>query len=135
MLGAVPLFQGATRRELRTIAGAAKEVEHREGDVIVKEGQTGVGFHLIIEGQARVTVGGKLKARLAPGDFFGEIALLDGGPRTATVSAETDLRVLSLASWEFRPIVDQTPSLAYKLLLHLCQRLREAERRSTDLEI
>lgn len=135
MLRAVPLFGDLSRKELGGILDTAKEVEHDPGDEIVREGATGVGFHLILEGQVRVTRGGRTVARLGPGDFFGEIALLDGGPRTATVTAESALRTLSLTSWEFRPLVEGTPSLAYKLLVHLCGRLRDAERGSTRVHL
>lgn len=128
MLANVPLFSSFTREELTALDGIAKEVDHVADDMVVQEGATGVGFHLILEGQVKVTVGGKTVSRLGPGDFFGEIALLDGGPRTATVSAETPLRTLSMASWEFKPFVERHPSLAYKLLVEVARRLRSAER-------
>ena len=86
-LANVPIFSGCSKRELGIIARASKEVSHKEGTVIAREGERGIGLFLILDGQCKVTIGGKTKARLGAGDFFGEVALLDGGPRTATVTA------------------------------------------------
>src|SRR5881396_119423 len=99
MLAKVPLFSGCSKRELAVIAQAAKEVRHKAGTVIAREGEYGIGLFLILEGKCRVTIGGKEKAILGPGDFFGEIALIDGGPRTATVTAITDVRLLGITEW------------------------------------
>jgi CRP/FNR family cyclic AMP-dependent transcriptional regulator len=108
---------------------SATEVEHAKGRVVMEEGKPGVGFHLIVDGTAGVTRSGRKLRTLGPGDSFGDIALIDGGPRSATVAAETHLRTLSLSPWEFRPLVMQHPQLAYKLLLKLSALLREAEKR------
>lgn len=98
----VPLFSACSNRELRAIAGVVKEVDHPKGTVIAREGDPGVGLFVIVDGDAEVTIGGKRMARLSRGDFFGEIALLDGGPRSATVTAKSDLRLLGLTEWVFR---------------------------------
>lgn len=128
MLRSVPLFEGLGRKELVQLVGASKERAHPEGYVIVKEGTEGVGFHLILEGEASVTMGGKRKSRLVTGDYFGEISVIDGGPRTATVTALTPVRILSITSWAFMPVAIKNPTVARKVMLTLCQRLREARR-------
>ncbi|HVF12350.1 MAG TPA: cyclic nucleotide-binding domain-containing protein [Actinomycetota bacterium] len=123
----VPLFEGLSLRELKLIAQAGKEVDHPSGRVIVEEGTNGVGFHLILEGSAKVIVRGKKKSSLGPGDYFGEISLIDRGPRMATVVAEDPVRTLTLSSWSFMPLVERHPAIAKKLLLGLCQRLRNLD--------
>ena len=128
-LGRVPLFQGFSRKELETVLICAQEARFEPGAEVVREGGHGAGFHLILEGSASVTQGGRPVRSLGPGDSFGDIALIDGGPRSATVAAETHLRTLSLSPWEFRPLVMQHPQVAYKLLLKLSALLREAEKR------
>lgn len=126
-LAGVPLFSECTSAELRAIAGAARELDLQPGQAVVDEGSQGVGFFLIVEGSARVEVHGKQVNTLKSGDFFGEIALLDGGPRTASVVAETPLKVLGLTSWQFRPLLHKNPELTLKILVKVCTRLREVE--------
>lgn len=126
-LRGVALFQGLSKRELRAILEVAKEVEFAAGRRIVSEGKSGAGFHLILEGSAKVSARGRTFRRLGPGEYFGEISLIDGGPRTATVTAETGLRTLSLASWDFMPILERHSSIATKLLVEMCRRLRALE--------
>ena len=128
LLASVPLFQGCTKKELRVIADAAKEVHHTAGSVIAREGDSGMGFFLILDGTAKVSIGGRTKAKLGHGDYFGEIALLDEGPRSATVSAETDIELLGLTAWTFRRLVAQNPSIAPKLLKVMGERLRGSTR-------
>jgi CRP/FNR family transcriptional regulator, cyclic AMP receptor protein len=131
LLRSVPLFEGLSQKELQAIMRSAKQVEYAPDRDIVTEGATGVGFHLILEGRASVLVGGRTRAKLGPGDFFGEMSLIDGGPRSATVRADTGVRTLSLASWEFTPLLDANPSIARKLLVELSRRLRAVERSLT----
>jgi CRP/FNR family cyclic AMP-dependent transcriptional regulator len=128
LLQGVPLFSGCSKKELRAIARAAKEVRHKPGAVIAREGDTGVGFFLILDGTAKISVGGKAKARLGPGDYFGEIALLDEGPRSATVTADSGLRLMGLTAWNFRRLMAQNPSIGPKLLKVMGERLRESSR-------
>jgi CRP/FNR family cyclic AMP-dependent transcriptional regulator len=128
MLGSVPLFEGLSHHELSSVYEAGKEVSFEEGRRIVEEGATGVGFHLILEGEARVLVGEEEQAVLRAGDYFGEMSLLDGGPRSATVVAASPVHTLTLASWAFVPLVDKNPSIARKLLVELSRRLRNLER-------
>lgn len=127
MLRSVSLFEGLSGKELEALLMVGKEVIHESGDDLVEQGKRGVGFHLITDGKARVLVRGRTVAHLRPGDYFGEMALLDGEPRSATVRAETDVRTLSLASWDFLPLIDRHPSIARKMLLEMSRRLRDAE--------
>jgi CRP-like cAMP-binding protein len=123
-LAAVPIFSGCTRKEISIIVRATKEVRHKAGTVIAREGERGIGLFLILDGECAVSIGGKEKAQLGPGSFFGEIALLDGGPRTATVTALTDVRLLGLTEWVFRGLLAEHPSIALKTLESIAGRLR-----------
>ncbi len=124
----VPIFSGCSKRELAIIARASKVVSHKADTVIAREGERGVGLFLIIEGQCRVSIGGKTKARLGPGDFFGEVALLDGGPRTATVTAITNVRLIGITGWVFRGLLMEHPSIALKPLESVAGRLRSVSK-------
>ncbi len=128
MIKAVPILSACTPRELKGIASTGKEVQFEAGRAICKEGTTGVGLHIITEGEVKVQVGGRTRRRLGPGAFFGEIALLDGGPRSASVIAETPVRTFSITSWDFRAVLKSHPSLPLKILEETCRRLRENER-------
>ncbi|HXF37221.1 MAG TPA: cyclic nucleotide-binding domain-containing protein [Actinomycetota bacterium] len=125
-LAQVPLFSDCSKRELNLIASAAKEVTHPAGAIVAREGEPGVGLFLILEGEAEVTIGGRRRRLLGPGDFFGEIALLDGGPRTATVTARTPLRVVGITEWVFRGLIHEHPAIAMKTLKAMASRLRTA---------
>ena len=116
LLKRVPIFSDLDRKELERIATSMKQRTFGAGDTVTSEGQTGVGFFVIEEGQAAVTVGGAERRKLGPGDYFGEVALLNESARTATITAETDLRCYGLTSWEFRPLVETHGSIAWKLL-------------------
>jgi CRP-like cAMP-binding protein len=124
----VPLFGEFGDKELQRVAAIAKEVEFPAGKVIAKQGESGVGFHMIVEGEASVSVDGTNHATLGPGAYFGEMSLLDGGPRSATVAAATDLKTVSLTSWDFNALLDQFPELTRKLLIQLSARLRSVEK-------
>jgi CRP/FNR family cyclic AMP-dependent transcriptional regulator len=130
MLGGVDLFSGLNSRELRTVAAMAKEWEYGPGEKIVEEGDTDGRLHVILEGAASVQVKGKKIDRLRPGSAFGDVAMLDGGPRSATVVAETELRTVSIARVNFRPLLKEQPAIAEKLLVELCRRLREERARA-----
>jgi CRP-like cAMP-binding protein len=129
MLGRVPLFQGLSRKQLTSVLRTAGEVDHPAGKEVVREGASGVGFHLILSGTATVTQGRRTLSRLGPGDSFGDIAIIDGGPRSATVRADEPLRTLSLTAWHFKAVLVEQPTIAHKIMLELCRRLREAEKR------
>ena len=128
LLSQVPLFSGLSKKELSQIARAAKEVIHRPGSTLAKEGQSGVGFFLILDGTAGVRVGDRSRSKLGTGDFFGEISLLDGGPRTATVTAETEVTTLGLTPWDFKRLIETSPSIASKMLKVMAQRLRSSSK-------
>lgn len=127
LLRTVPLFAGCSARELKAIAGSGKEVRFEPDTAICTEGETGVGLHVIVQGEVKVQVGGRNRRRLGPGAFFGEMALLDGGPRSATVISETPLVTFSVPVWGFRNLLKQHPSLSMKMLEEVCRRLRAAD--------
>jgi CRP/FNR family transcriptional regulator, cyclic AMP receptor protein len=127
----VPLFADLDRRELQGVASSMKERTFNAGQTIAAEGQTGIGFFVIAEGSAKVSQGGQERGSLGPGDYFGEIALIDDGMRTASVTADSELKVYGLTSWEFRPLVETNASIAWKLLKTMATRLRKAEGRSS----
>jgi CRP/FNR family cyclic AMP-dependent transcriptional regulator len=116
LLKRVPLFSDLEGRELEQIANSMKQRTFSAGQSIAVEGQSGVGFFVIEDGRATVTVGGDEVRTLGPGDYFGEVALITQGARTATVTAETDLRTYGMTFWDFRPLVEDTPSISWKLL-------------------
>jgi CRP/FNR family cyclic AMP-dependent transcriptional regulator len=123
-LKTVPLFSGCSARELASMGKFLKEVEYPAGREIVKEGHAGYGLHVILDGETRVVVGDRTRRRLGPGAFFGEISLLDRGPRTATVVAETPVRALSLSAWHFRAALKEHPTVAVKMLEEMARRVR-----------
>jgi CRP/FNR family cyclic AMP-dependent transcriptional regulator len=129
LLAQVPLFSHLSRRQLRRLADSTTEQRYMEGARIVRQGEEGDSFFVIIEGQADVSdKSGKSVNELVPGDFFGEISLLDGGVRTATVTSETPMRVLVLTRNAFRKIVSEDSAVATKLLEYAAGLLRRLER-------
>lgn len=116
LLKRVPIFSDLDGKELERIAGSMKQRTFNAGDTVTAEGQTGIGFFVIDSGEAKVTVGGEERRRLGAGDYFGEVALLNETTRTATITAETELRCYGMTSWEFRPLVETHGSIAWKLL-------------------
>jgi CRP/FNR family transcriptional regulator, cyclic AMP receptor protein len=125
LLQRVPLFSGLDPRELEAIARTVHERTFAAGDTIAQEGQSGVGFFVIKEGKAKVTIDGRDIRTLGPGDYFGEIALIAESARTATVTAESELKCYGLTPWEFRPLVQTNSGIAWKLLLALAQKVDE----------
>jgi CRP/FNR family cyclic AMP-dependent transcriptional regulator len=123
----VPLFSGLSRRQLDLIARQTDEVKVDAGRVVARQGTLGQEFLLIIDGSARVERDGTVIARLAAGDFFGEMALIDGKPRSASVIAETPIALLVADSRSFRSLLDTVPGLQRKILVGLCGRLRAAD--------
>jgi CRP-like cAMP-binding protein len=123
----VPLLRGLTDKQLETLARSFTERRFHAGQELTSEGAGGVGFFLIESGEAVVTVEGVERRTLGAGDYFGELALLDGGSRTATITAVSDGRAWGLAAWEFRPLVEQNGALAWPLLETLAGRIRELE--------
>jgi CRP/FNR family transcriptional regulator, cyclic AMP receptor protein len=132
LLRRVPLFSDLERRELEELAGSLKERTFRAGETVSQEGQGAVGFFIIEDGEARVSVRGEERGRLGPGDYFGEIALIAESARTATITAETDLRCLGMTFWDFRPFVENNGQVAWKMLQALAKRLRDVESRDGE---
>jgi CRP-like cAMP-binding protein len=116
LLKQVPLFSDLDKKELQHIANAMRQRIFHAGQEIAVEGESAVGFFVIEDGQAKVTVKGEQRRMLGPGDYFGEIALITQGARTATVTAASELKTFGMTFWEFRPLVEETPSIAWKLL-------------------
>lgn len=123
----VALFADMDRRQAEQIGRLLKERRFSSGETVIREGSGGAAVYLIASGQAVVSHNGSAVTTLGPGDHFGEIALIDGGPRSATVTAASDLVCYGLTFWEFRPLVERNGSIAWKLLQALAQRLRAAE--------
>ena len=131
VLADVVLFSGCNAKELAHIAALATELDVPEGKVLAREGSPGREFYVILEGKAGVEIGGKAVATLGPGDFFGEMALLDQGPRVATVKAETAMDVVVLDPREFVSLIEEHPAVARKVLKVMAGRLRSAEQAPT----
>ena len=128
LLSEVPLFSACTKSELRRIASLADEIEVPKGKVLTRQGDPGWECFVITHGTAKATMRGRGGATLRPGSFFGEMSLLDQHPRSATVTAETDMRLLVLSSRDFSALVEEVPSVARRIMRGLAERLREAER-------
>jgi CRP/FNR family transcriptional regulator, cyclic AMP receptor protein len=131
VLANVLLFSGCDRKELAQISSLATEIEVPAGKVLATEGSPGREFYVILDGKASVAIGGRDVATLGPGDFFGEMALLDQGPRVATVTAETPMEVAVLDPREFSTLVEEHPGVARKILKVLAKRLRDSEKAPT----
>lgn len=131
MLSEVPLFSDLSKKELDQLSRAVKTVHHREGSVLAREGESGLGFFLIVDGTVGVKVGARSRTKMGPGDFFGEISLIDGGPRSATLVAETPVTTIGLTQWVFKRMVESSPGIAFKMLKVMAGRLRAAGRDPT----
>jgi CRP/FNR family transcriptional regulator, cyclic AMP receptor protein len=125
LLGACPLFRGLNADDLAVVAATAIEVEFPEDRVIARQGEIGTGFFVIAEGSVRVVRDGKTVATLGPGEFFGELSVLDGAPRIAQVVAAEPTRCLALASWDFERVLREQPGVALAVLRVVAERLRE----------
>jgi CRP/FNR family transcriptional regulator len=127
----VPLLMPLDDKQLKRLAGDFKERHVEAGGEIMSAGRGGVAFFILLEGEAAVTVDGQERRRLTAGDYVGEIAMIDpDAPRSATVTAVSDVRLAHLSAWDFRPFVIEHPEVAWDLLRTLAKRLREAERRA-----
>ena len=130
-LGRAPLFDGLSRKELTQLARVSEDLEVEPGTVLCKEGETGQQFFVIVDGKVKVTRKGRRIAVRGDGDFVGEIALLEDIPRTATVTAETPLRLFVLTRKDFRHLLDTSPRVEGKVMRALARRLAEASRDPT----
>src|SRR6478672_3014327 len=124
MLKKVPLFSGLDEKELQAIASSMRERKFRAGDTVTQEGAGGVGFFVVQEGEADVNVGGESKGTVGPGEYFGEIALINESPRTATLTARTDMVCYGMTPWDFRPLVETNSTIAWKLLTAMAEKMR-----------
>ncbi len=132
MLRSVPLFSGLKPKQIKTIIGSGKQTNYVTGTHIVKEGDDGVGFYLIVDGDVEVRRKGKLLSKLGKGDFFGEMSLIDRQPRSADVIATTPVTCFGLTSWIFSGIVRTEPDIAMNLMRELVRRLRGTNKVLTE---
>jgi CRP-like cAMP-binding protein len=123
-LAEVPLFSACSKKDLQQVARRAEDIRVDTGKVLVSEGAAGAEFFVIIDGNAKVTRHGAEVATLGPGDFFGDLALLDRAPRNATITASTPMELVVLGQREFSALIDEVPGFAHKLLAGLARRLR-----------
>ena len=124
VLKRVPLFAGLDDKELQDIASSMRERRFKTGDTVTQEGAGGVGFFVVQEGEADVNVAGESKGSVGPGDYFGEIALINESPRTATLTARTDMVCFGMTPWDFRPLVETNSRIAWKLLTAMAEKMR-----------
>jgi CRP-like cAMP-binding protein len=127
LLKQVPLFQELPEKQLRSLSSEFTERRFSDGDALTAEGSSGIGFFVIESGTARVTVDGQDRRTLGPGEYFGEIALIDGGARTATVTATSEGVAYGLTKWQFKPLVESNGAIAWPLLETMARRMRELE--------
>jgi CRP-like cAMP-binding protein len=121
----VPLFAGLDKHDLEVIASSMRERRYKAGDTVTKEGAGGVGFFVVEEGEAEVSVAGETKPwTVGPGDYFGEIALINESPRTATLTAKTDMLCYGMTAWDFRPLVETNSAIAWKLLSAMAEKMK-----------
>ena len=123
----VKLFAGLPQKELQAIAKRWREVQQPAGKEVMEEGESGAGFLVILDGEAEVALPGGRIRTLRRGDYYGEMAFLEDDRRSATVPAKTDLTVLAIPRWDFKPFLADHPEVAWRLLETLSHRLREAE--------
>ncbi|MDO8879340.1 MAG: cyclic nucleotide-binding domain-containing protein [Coriobacteriia bacterium] len=128
-LSRVPIFENCTTAEIASIASVAQEHTYAPGQIIVTQGTPGQAFYLITNGRVAIERDGAVLGAFATGDFFGDMSLLDSAPRSATIRAIEETRCLMLSSWDFRALLENTPSIAIRLLEVLSRRLRVADER------
>jgi CRP-like cAMP-binding protein len=131
LLKRVPLFASLDDKHLDTLSRNFTDRTFRAGQEMTHEGSGGVGFFVIEDGEAVVSVHGNEVRTLSSGDYFGEVALIDEGPRSATIVATTDVKCYGLTPWQFRPLVEENASIAWPLLQAMAKRLREVESRQS----
>ncbi len=124
LLRRVELFSGVSSRSLGLIADRVVDITFAPDDYILRQGQVGTGFYLVVSGQVRVVRGGEVVARLGPGEFFGELSVLDQMPRTAHVIADAPTVCLALPSWDFTKLLEQHPKITLSVLRVVARRLR-----------
>jgi CRP-like cAMP-binding protein len=131
-LRAIPLFSGCNEKQLQFIATRVEDLDFKAGKVLCEQGKSGGDFFIVLSGEAEVLRDGKVVDRITPFDHFGEIALLDNGPRTATVTAKTALRCLVLSPRQFQDVLHQDAEIAVHMLRDVTRRLRASSRLPAD---
>jgi CRP/FNR family transcriptional regulator, cyclic AMP receptor protein len=129
LLKGIDLFADLSKKELSLLADCLRPGSHNDKEEIVVEGGTDARFFVITSGNVAASANGKRLGTMGPGQYFGEISLIDRGPRTATVTAVGPVTTLSAASFSFRPILKQNPDMMLKLLVRMCERVRSLDRR------
>jgi CRP/FNR family transcriptional regulator, cyclic AMP receptor protein len=119
----VPLFAGLDHKEVESIAKTMRQRTFPAGSAVTTQGSSGAGFFVVESGEAEVTVDGDRRGTIKGGDYFGEIALLTGSERTATITATSDLHCYGMTPWDFRPLVESNPAIAWKLLQAMAAKL------------
>lgn len=130
-LAGIDLFQGLSKRDLKKLISSGRQTQHADGHEVIVEGSGAIGFHLITAGEARVTTGSTVRRTLSIGDYFGEISVIDGLPRSASVEAVGALETFAIHPAVFEKIIEDHPDFARALMIVLCKRLRESEARSS----
>lgn len=128
-LSRVPIFENCTTADIASIAAVAQEHTYAPGQIVVTQGTPGQAFYLITNGRVTIERDGSVLGAFGPGDFFGEMSLLDSAPRSATIRAMEETRCLMLSSWDFKALLERSPSIAIRLLEVLSRRLRVADER------
>jgi len=132
MLQKTPIWSGLAKQDLKLIAKLSKERKFESGHAIVSKGEAGVGFYLILEGSVEVRANGKTLSKLGPGQFFGEMSILDNKPRSADVVTVEPSRVLFLSAWSFKAMISDNPRIALKMLQEFVRRLRDTDKSLSD---
>ena len=132
MIGEVPIFKGLDRKTLNSVVTEGKERAFNAGDLIVGEGGSGIGLYVILDGKAEVRKGAKVLATLAKGQFFGEMSVIDGQPRSADVAAVAETRCWVLTAWNFTGLVKAHPDIALAMLKEMVRRFRASQSTPTS---
>ena len=132
MLQKTPLWSALSKQDLKLVAKLSHERSFQIGQAIVTKGEAGVGFYLILEGAVEVRSGGKSLSKLGPGQFFGEMSIIDNQPRSADVVAIENSRVLILSAWSFKTLISDNPKIALKMMQEFVRRLRESDKSLSD---
>ncbi len=132
LLQKTPLWSALSKQDLKLVAKLSHERSFQIGQAIVTKGEAGVGFYLILEGAVEVRSGGKSLSKLGPGQFFGEMSIIDNQPRSADVIAIENSRVLILSAWSFKTLISDNPKIALKMMQEFVRRLRESDKSLSD---
>jgi CRP-like cAMP-binding protein len=132
MLGKSSLWSGLDKKDLKSIVRLSKERTYETGDVIVQKGEGGVGFYLILDGSVEIKSDGKTISKFGPGQFFGEMSVIDNQPRSADVVAIEPSRCLILSAWSFNALISENPKIALKMLQEFVRRLRRTNQALRD---